>query len=182
MATIPASPPGGITAEEFFDLARRGAFGERRAELTNGELEFLMGTFQPHDLALSFLTQALAVLNGDGWRVAGPVGVWLDEHTVRDPDLALFFVTGERRPLRADEIRLAVEVSDATARKDLTVKRWEYAAAGVRFYWVVDLDDRRVVVHEDPSDGDYRSVRSLHEDEPLPGTDVTPARIWAEIQ
>ncbi|HJP76676.1 MAG TPA: Uma2 family endonuclease [Pseudonocardiaceae bacterium] len=42
---------------------------------------------------------------------------------------------------RADEVLLAIEiVSPGTKRMDRVVKRAEYADAGIRYYWIVDLE------------------------------------------
>jgi Uma2 family endonuclease len=68
--------------------------------------------------------------------------------TVRRPDLAVVTRGGfERRRrdggvLRASEVVLAVEiVSPGSERTDHTVKRLEYADAGIPHYWIVDLDN-----------------------------------------
>lgn len=44
---------------------------------------------------------------------------------------------------------LVVEIlSPSTRRKDLTIKTAKYAAAGVREYWIVDIDAERVLVYD----------------------------------
>jgi len=53
---------------------------------------------------------------------------------------------------------LAAEVAWTSLHRDRVVKRPAYARAGVSEYWVVDGRGRRVVVHRDPRDGDYRDV------------------------
>lgn len=65
----------------------------------------------------------------------------------RVPDLvivdqaALDRVEAEGGLLRAAEVRLAVEiVSPGSRRMDYVTKRGEYADAGIRHYWIVDLD------------------------------------------
>lgn len=80
---------------------------------------------------------------------------------VRCPDL--IFV----REMRRDIIRsaivdgppdLLIEVlSPATAEVDRLVKRDEYRATGVDEYWIVDLEDRVVLIHDFPE-----SSRSLY--------------------
>ncbi len=39
-------------------------------------------------------------------------------------------------------------LSDSTARKDMTVKLWKYLHAGVREYWIVDLQGEKVIVYD----------------------------------
>jgi Uma2 family endonuclease len=77
----------------------------------------------------------------------------------------------ERHP-RGTECRLVVEVSLTTKDID-TAKAHVYAAAGVEAYWVVDLRERTVSVHETPRNGVYHRVTTLSEDLdlPAPGSD-----------
>ncbi|HEY4023302.1 MAG TPA: Uma2 family endonuclease [Pseudonocardiaceae bacterium] len=67
--------------------------------------------------------------------------------TVRRPDIVVIDTAAYRRVdsewklLRADEVRLAVEIMSARTRHaDQVVKRAEYAEAGIGHYWLVDLD------------------------------------------
>jgi Uma2 family endonuclease len=64
--------------------------------------------------------------------------------TVRAPDVVVVSTaTIERRPPRFDaaDVLLAVEIiSPGTRRTDRVIKPSEYAEAGIRHYWLVDLD------------------------------------------
>jgi Uma2 family endonuclease len=68
----------------------------------------------------------------------------------REPDAAL--LTRDPRPDEpVHELPpLVIEVSDDSLHYDLTVKRLEYARAGVPDYWVVDIPHRRVRVFREP--------------------------------
>ena len=68
--------------------------------------------------------------------------------TVRAPDIVVVTRAGLARRrheggvLRADEIRVAIEiVSPGSRRVDKVFKRSEYADAGIPHYWVVDLGE-----------------------------------------
>ncbi|WP_237774288.1 Uma2 family endonuclease [Actinosynnema sp. ALI-1.44] len=68
--------------------------------------------------------------------------------TVRRPDLIIVdradrkWARAERRVLRASEVLLVVEtVSPGSRRMDYRIKRDEYADAGIRHYWILDLDE-----------------------------------------
>ncbi len=63
----------------------------------------------------------------------------------------------QERPLPGD-ILLLVEVSDTTLKKDRGSKSRLYAKAGIRDYWIVNINDRCVEVHRDPEGSKYRSV------------------------
>jgi Uma2 family endonuclease len=60
--------------------------------------------------------------------------------------------------LEPGDVRLTVEVlSQSTRGIDLLVKRREYAEAGIRSYWIVDADERRLTILTlDPGAKEYR--------------------------
>ena len=62
---------------------------------------------------------------------------------------------------------LIIEVSDTTLRAD-RLKARLYAAAGVPNYWIINLVDRQVEVHTDPSPNGYRSRVVLGPDRSVP--------------
>jgi Uma2 family endonuclease len=64
-----------------------------------------------------------------------------------------------------EDLLLAVEVSDTTFDFASTMKAGLYARAGLREYWVVDLDARRLIVHRGPAGGRYQSIAAYGEDE-----------------
>ena len=74
-----------------------------------------------------------------------------------------------QRPPGPDDIAWLIEVSDSTLHFDLTAKASLYARAGIVDYWVLDLVNRRVVVHRGPRAGAYTSVVAYAEAE-----EVTP--------
>ena len=75
-------------------------------------------------------------------------------------------MSGESHPTPNDVV-LAVEVSNTTLRYDLIRKARLYGAAGVQEYWVVDTDQRRVVVHREPRAEGYASVTEWREGESI---------------
>jgi Uma2 family endonuclease len=50
---------------------------------------------------------------------------------------------------------LLIEVADSSINFDTNEKRLLYARAGIRDYWVVDINGRRLLVYRDPQSGDY---------------------------
>ena len=72
---------------------------------------------------------------------------------VRAPDVVVATLDGVQRVereggvLRASDVVLAVEIlSPGSARIDRTLKRAEYADAGIPHYWLVDISDRPSLV------------------------------------
>jgi Uma2 family endonuclease len=56
------------------------------------------------------------------------------------------------------EAHLIIEVSDSSLRYDRDEKARLYASCGVPEYWVVNLVERVVEVHREPSASGYRQV------------------------
>jgi Uma2 family endonuclease len=97
--------------------------------------------------------RALGRLVPDGWFVTtqGPVTL-----TESEPAPDVMLVRGdpedycERHPGPA-EVPLAIEVADVDLALDRGIKKRIYARAGIPTYWIVNLVDRRVEVHADPT-------------------------------
>jgi Uma2 family endonuclease len=80
-----------------------------------------------------------------------------------EPDLAVIPVTArDERPAGA---LLVVEMGATSLRLDLGRKAEIYATAGIPEYWVLDVDQRVLVVHREPLDGQYRHIRQRAEEE-----------------
>src|SRR5436190_13553368 len=155
MATVPllsfASPqPVRWTCVEFLRLGDMGVFEGRRALLVDGVILEQGPMNPPHAITLELVEVAVRAGFGAGWRVRVQMPLILGQHTDPEPDLAV--VPGSPRdsaahPTTAD---LIVEVSDSSLRYDTIEKRGLYAAAGIREYWVVDVNGRQLLVHRDP--------------------------------
>jgi Uma2 family endonuclease len=110
----------------------------------------------------------------------------------RKPDVTVYLADSPKPPRRGI-IRvppdIAVEVISATprdARRDRVEKMDDYAAFGIRFYWIVDPEIRSVEIFELAPDGRY--TRALGATEgvltQIPGCpDLTLSlpELWAEI-
>ncbi len=60
-----------------------------------------------------------------------------------------------------ENIFLLLEYSYTSIAKDKELKRKLDAKAEILEYWIVNLQDRQVIVHRDPENGDYRSIQTL---------------------
>ncbi|MFC7752039.1 Uma2 family endonuclease [Tsukamurella soli] len=83
----------------------------------------------------------------NGFRTVAEVDVVVDPQTpatVRAPDLVVY-KSGASAPLPAADVVVVIEIlSPGTRRVDRVTKRSEYADAGIRAYWIVDLDGPRL--------------------------------------
>lgn len=142
-----------LSVDEFLLLDREGAFNCRSTELIGGEVYYMSPKHRPHaqavgDLyfalrhALSACDSALSVLID--------VSVRLSDHDVPEPDLVITDAPKGEGILPVEAVKLIIEVSDSTLKTDLGIKADLYADAGVPEYWVVDLNEKRVLMHANP--------------------------------
>ena len=169
----PPLPRKRFTRSEVEAMLDAGVFPGQRFELIDGDLIDKLGQKPAHASAIQRLQDILSrMFGGVRVRVQLPmeVGAADRETSVPEPDLALLTEAKddyEARHPGGAEMTLVVEVADTTIRPDLTRKRDLYATAGVREYWVLDLKDRRLVIHRDwdGANHSYASIQSYAEDE-----------------
>ncbi len=160
------------TRAECKTLSETGLFEVKNLELIDGELiDKRMGKNRPHVTAVLRLQKWLAACFGfDYVQVEGPIDVAPDDFSRNEPepDLAVLrqpvdtFSEGNPKPA---DIVLAVEVADSTLPLDLSKKLSLYGRAGISEYWVLDVKLRRMIVHREPRNGGYGSVKSYSEHE-----------------
>ena len=126
---------------------------DKRYELLDGELIMVSSPNIPHqrtEMELAFRVIGFVKRHDLGVVLFAPTDVILSDTDVVQPDL--LFVSHERAHIIAHNAihgapDLVVEIlSPSTAQRDLTVKRRLYAKHGVKEYWQVNIDERRVTV------------------------------------
>jgi Uma2 family endonuclease len=160
-----------FTADDYCRMAEVGILSPRdRVELVDGEVVTMSPIGPRHGAAVARATRALVTQARDAAIVRVQSPVRLDFYTQPEPDVVLarpradFYATAH--PGAAD-VLLIVEVAEWSIDYDLEVKAPLYARNGVPEYWVVDLNENRVLCHSEPADGAYRKVRTCGRGEPL---------------
>ncbi len=129
---------------------------DRRAELIDGVFYDMAAPSLAHQGAAAELYGRLrnyiVSQKGSCYPLISPFDVQLDcdEKTMVQPDVA---VVCDRSKLRNRCVfgapDLVIEIlSDSSIKRDCVLKLAKYMAAGVREYWIVDLEGRRVLVYE----------------------------------
>jgi Uma2 family endonuclease len=158
----PAGPrPVRWTCAEFHRFGDMGVFEGRRAMLIDGVILEEGPMNPPHALTLELVEAALRTAFGSGWRIRSQSPLVLGQDLDPEPDFAVIAGTprgSSGHPTTAD---LVVEVADSSLDFDTNEKRLRYARAGIREYWVVDINGRRLLLYRDPQAGDYATQQAL---------------------
>jgi Uma2 family endonuclease len=140
-------PQGQWTESEYLALATN-----HLVELADGKLEVLPMPTELHQEIVLLLYESLLLFIRPrqlGKLLVAPLRVRVGQAKFREPDIV--FMLAENSDRRGNEYwngaDLVVEVvSDSDPDRDLIDKRKEYAAAGIREYWIVDPRDRSILV------------------------------------
>ena len=161
------------TREDCRVLAAAGLLDLERYELIDGELVSKMGKSAFHSMLVALLVEWLRTVLGGRFvhqEVSINLNPALDRTNELEPDAIVLtrdltnFQTDNPTPA---DIRLLVEVAVSTREYDLGPKAARYAAAGITEYWVLDIDQNRIVVHRDPAPTGYQSTAAYAADEAL---------------
>ena len=197
--TEPITPPASDTAprkrwtrKECELLDAMGVWNGQRLELIDGELiDKRMPKNPPHILAVILLHEWLAAIFGFlRVRKEDPIDVATADNATSEPEPDLVVLRESARHFpnanpSPQDVELIVEVSESTLFFDLNKKAPIYARAGIPEYWVLDINLRRLIVHREPLDGKYHSVKIYHQDErvsPLaaPGSEFRVAQAFED--
>jgi Uma2 family endonuclease len=161
---VPTDPPRKRwTRQECASLEASGLWNGQHLELVDGELISKMGKKRPHVNALLLIQAWLFDVFGAQYvNLHAPIDVAPEDNPINEPEPDLIVLTRPSREFpnanpRPGDLCLVVEISDSTLGFDLTAKAALYARAAIVEYWVLDIPARRLVVHRDPQDGQYRS-------------------------
>jgi Uma2 family endonuclease len=157
-----------FTRLEYGRMADAGVFEGRRVELLDGEVMVMTPQGSAHASALARIMRVLATALGDRAALRPQLPLGLDDHSEPEPDVVVCRPDlrdyADRHPEAAD-VWLVVEVSDASLAYDRGPKTTAYAKAGIPTFWIVNIQERCLEVHQDPEPalGRYRSRARLEE-------------------
>ena len=143
-----------FTVEQFHELTRQGILGpDDRVELLEGLPVRKLTKNSRHWIATGLVQDALHALSLTGYfvHVQDPVDT---PDSVPEPDVAV--VRGVRRQYlgrnpQPHECPLFIEVADTSLAHDRGWKKRIYAKAGIAVYWILNLVERQLEVHTQPS-------------------------------
>ena len=158
----PAGPrPVRWTCAEFHRFGDMGVFEGRGAMLIDGVILEQGPMNPPHAITLELVEEAIRTAFGAGWRIRSQSPLVLGQDLDPEPDFAVIAGTARGNSGHPTTAELVVEVADTSLDFDTNEKRLLYARAGIREYWVVDINGRRLLVYRDPRAGDYATQQAL---------------------
>jgi Uma2 family endonuclease len=152
-----------LSIEDYNRIVETGVFDGRRIEFIEGRICEMTPIGDNHEHAVDELTE-WSVLSVANLGVRVRVQETLELHTrgsVPQPDVVWVdraAIAAKKTRPQAEDVVLVIEVADTSLAYDLGEKAGQYAAAGIRDYWVVDCQNQRVIVHRQPSEAGYGSV------------------------
>lgn len=151
---------------QYHHMGDLGWFDDVRVELVEGEIIQMSPISSPHWKSVILTGTALRQVFGSGFVVAEQNGFDGGLRSEPQPDVAVY--EGDVRDFEAlpSHALLIVEVSLSTLRFDRVRKAGVYARAGIAEYWIVNVAERVLEVHRQPSSrtGSYEERWTLDAD------------------
>ena len=148
---------------EYESLVERGLLADSRVELLLGALIEMTPQGPLHADVVSRLVERLVRQLPDNVRTRVQSPLALSDDSEPEPDIAVV-PAGDYGAAHPSRALLAIEVADASLPKDRGIKTALYATAGIPEFWLVNLRDKIVEVHRQPSSGRYADIRPVGTD------------------
>src|SRR4051812_37720826 len=142
---------------EYDQLIQLGAFQNEKIELIEGQLVPMSPIGPPHSSAVQKLTALLvpAFAGRAAVRIQLPFAAL--DISEPEPDVAVV-PSGDYDDDHPARAYLIIEVAESSLSFDRGVKLRLYAACGVPEYWIVNVADKSIEVHTEPSGGTFAKV------------------------
>lgn len=155
---------GEYTLEDYYALPE-----DKRYELIDGVLYEMTAPTTVHQIiALQMCHQIESFIDehgGNCMSYIAPVDVQLDcdDKTMVEPDVIILCDRSKdiNRCIYGAPDFVAEVLSKSTRRKDIGVKTYKYANAGVREYWMIDPKDMKVIVYTFAQNDDAEDTVSI---------------------
>ena len=145
---------------QWHDLVDTGVLAGKPVQLLDGEIIEMSPEGIPHTYTnqsvsdyLREILKALALI-----RESHPITL---DNSEPEPDIAVVrlpkTIYKEHHPYPED-IYLLIEISKSTLKVDIEKKSQIYARNSIPEYWIIDLANRKLIVHTQPSDNSYAQI------------------------
>ena len=145
---------------EWHELINSGLLAGKKVELLEGEIVQMSPEGIPHSYTQQSVSDYLRELIRGKAHIRDAHPITLD-NSEPEPDIAIVCLPvstyAQHHPYPQD-IYWLIEVSNRTLTKDLEQKTITYARNGIAEYWVIDLQNNKLVVHTNPQGDRYCQI------------------------
>ena len=145
---------------EWHQLVDTGVLDGKPVELLNGEIIEMSPEGIPHSYTGQSVANYIQEIfkNKAYMRQAHPITL---DNSEPQPDIAVVClpetIYAQHHPY-SEDIYFLIEVSQTTLQFDLKVKAEIYARNNIAEYWVIDLVNKKLIVHTQPKDNYYQQI------------------------
>jgi len=152
------------TLNEYHQMIASGILDDRHVELLRGEIVEMSPERELHAYSSTSSGTYLTRLLGDLAIIRPAKPVTLPNNSEPEPDIAVVQSLGreylEHHPY-PENIFWLIEYANSSLDKDLNFKSQIYAEANIPEYWVVNLQEKHLVVFRQPQNGKYTTKLTL---------------------
>jgi Uma2 family endonuclease len=142
-----------VSTDKYHEFIECGALVGARVELIHGLICDMSPRTEAHELVCEWLNRFLATRLNEKLRLRVASSLTTAD-SEPEPDFAVI-APGAVAPYHPGSAELVIEVCISSRHRDLVVKPPIYASAGVKEYWVIDVERSRVIVHQHPAEDRY---------------------------
>ncbi len=148
---------------KYHELIDKGILTDEPVQLLEGDIVTLSPEGVDHIYTTDNLADYLRGVLRERAKISEAHPITLDD-SEPEPDIAILrlpkSIYKHRKPLASDVYWL-IEIANTTLERDLGIKARIYARNNIPEYWVVDLKNKRLVVHTQPEDNKYKKISEL---------------------
>lgn len=150
--------PHKLTVDDAIKLESAGMFGGARTEIIDGVVYYMPADGSVHKNWSAGLGRWLFNTLGPEYVIMPSTTLVLGPHDGPSPDWHIFSSTLDTEDVRGPDVLLTIEQSNTSLKRDLSMKAELYAREDVREYWVIDIQQRLLHRHREPSPEGYRDL------------------------
>ena len=153
-----------FTADQYQAMGQAGILSEYEPiELLNGEIIEMAPIGNAHNDATDCISDLMFASFRGRARIRVQGSVRINPRSELQPDFAILHDRSDYHlsPATPEDVLFIVEVSASSLSYDRGEKLAAYAAAGIPEVWIVNLREYAVLIHTDPVDDEYQTVRQF---------------------
>lgn len=164
-------PTYNFTVEAYHKLVDVGILkAEDKVELIEGKINTMSPINSPHSATVRRLGDILRHIFREKAIISEQNPITLGTHSEPEPDVAVVKFQEDyyqNAHPTAEDMLIAIEVSQSTEKYDRTTKLPLYAKFKIPEYWLVNLNKKEIEIYQNPKNGKYTSITIFDIEEKL---------------